>query len=179
MLCTARSGKGSACVPTLLTWPEAASVHDIKGENWTLTAGFPFPLVASQIRSTTTLSPLTIVLECGAATRKCATSKTSRHSGRSEGALDAAITGEDQPTAFSSPASLHVLYASGQDARRASPTSVRSETPGRSNAARHDVDDRTRQIGRSPRRRLRAPAELLNNRTTNASGSSPPRCVSV
>ncbi len=27
-------------VPTLLTWPASAIVHDIKGENWTLTAGF-------------------------------------------------------------------------------------------------------------------------------------------
>jgi type IV secretion system protein VirD4 len=35
-----RSGKGSGIViPTLLDWPESAVVHDIKGENWTLTAG--------------------------------------------------------------------------------------------------------------------------------------------
>jgi type IV secretion system protein VirD4 len=27
-------------VPTLLTWPGSAVVHDIKGENWTLTAGW-------------------------------------------------------------------------------------------------------------------------------------------
>jgi hypothetical protein len=27
-------------VPTLLTWPGSAIVHDIKGENWTLTAGW-------------------------------------------------------------------------------------------------------------------------------------------
>lgn len=27
-------------VPTLLTWPGASIVHDIKGENWELTAGF-------------------------------------------------------------------------------------------------------------------------------------------
>jgi type IV secretion system protein VirD4 len=36
------SGKGVGLViPTLLTWPESAIVHDIKGENWQLTAGFP------------------------------------------------------------------------------------------------------------------------------------------
>lgn len=36
-----RSGKGvGLVVPTLLTWPGSAIVHDIKGENWTLTAGF-------------------------------------------------------------------------------------------------------------------------------------------
>ena len=35
-----RSGKGvGAVIPTLLTWPGSTIVHDIKGENWTLTAG--------------------------------------------------------------------------------------------------------------------------------------------
>lgn len=41
VLCFAptRSGKGvGLVVPTLLTWPGAAVVHDIKGENWELTA---------------------------------------------------------------------------------------------------------------------------------------------
>jgi hypothetical protein len=34
-----RSGKGvGLVVPTLLTWPGSAIVHDIKGENWSLTA---------------------------------------------------------------------------------------------------------------------------------------------
>ncbi|WP_264812495.1 type IV secretory system conjugative DNA transfer family protein, partial [Gluconacetobacter sacchari] len=43
VLCFAptRSGKGVGLViPTLLTWPGSAIVHDIKGENWELTAGF-------------------------------------------------------------------------------------------------------------------------------------------
>jgi type IV secretion system protein VirD4 len=43
VLCFAptRSGKGvGLVVPTLLTWPGSVIVHDIKGENWTLTAGF-------------------------------------------------------------------------------------------------------------------------------------------
>jgi type IV secretion system protein VirD4 len=43
VLCFAptRSGKGvGLVVPTLLTWPGAAIVHDIKGENWSLTAGW-------------------------------------------------------------------------------------------------------------------------------------------
>ena len=36
-----RSGKGvGLVVPTLLTWPGSCVVHDIKGENWTLTAGW-------------------------------------------------------------------------------------------------------------------------------------------
>jgi type IV secretion system protein VirD4 len=36
-----RSGKGVGLVlPTLLTWTDSAVVHDIKGENWELTAGW-------------------------------------------------------------------------------------------------------------------------------------------
>jgi type IV secretion system protein VirD4 len=43
VLCFAptRSGKGAGLVvPSLLTWPGSAIVHDIKGENWQLTAGW-------------------------------------------------------------------------------------------------------------------------------------------
>jgi type IV secretion system protein VirD4 len=36
-----RSGKGVGLViPTLLSWPHSVVVHDIKGENWALTAGW-------------------------------------------------------------------------------------------------------------------------------------------
>ena len=43
VLCFAptRSGKGVGLViPSLLTWPGSAIVHDIKGENWQITAGW-------------------------------------------------------------------------------------------------------------------------------------------
>jgi type IV secretion system protein VirD4 len=43
VLCFAptRSGKGvGLVVPSLLTWPGSAIIHDIKGENWQLTAGY-------------------------------------------------------------------------------------------------------------------------------------------
>jgi type IV secretion system protein VirD4 len=43
VLCFAptRSGKGVGfVVPTLLTWPGSCIVHDIKGENWSVTSGF-------------------------------------------------------------------------------------------------------------------------------------------
>ena len=43
VLCFAptRSGKGvGLVVPTLLTWPASCIIHDIKGENWHLTAGW-------------------------------------------------------------------------------------------------------------------------------------------
>jgi len=36
-----RSGKGVGLViPTLLSWTDSAVIHDIKGENWTLTSGW-------------------------------------------------------------------------------------------------------------------------------------------
>ncbi len=36
-----RSGKGVGLVlPTLMTWPGSAVIHDVKGENWQLTAGW-------------------------------------------------------------------------------------------------------------------------------------------
>lgn len=36
-----RSGKGVGLViPTLLSWPASAVIHDIKGENWSITAGW-------------------------------------------------------------------------------------------------------------------------------------------
>ena len=36
-----RSGKGvGLVVPTLLSWTDSAIIHDIKGENWELTAGW-------------------------------------------------------------------------------------------------------------------------------------------
>ena len=36
-----RSGKGvGLVVPTLLSWPHSAVIHDIKGENWQLTSGW-------------------------------------------------------------------------------------------------------------------------------------------
>jgi len=48
VLCFAptRSGKGvGLVVPTLLTWPGSVIVHDIKGENWSLTARSPPPTI--------------------------------------------------------------------------------------------------------------------------------------
>src|SRR3546814_6781340 len=39
-----RSGKGvGLVVPTLLSWTGSAAIHDIKGENWQLTAGWRSP----------------------------------------------------------------------------------------------------------------------------------------
>src|SRR5690606_9815872 len=41
MCAPTRSGKGvGLVVPTLLSWAASAVIHDIKGENWSLTAGW-------------------------------------------------------------------------------------------------------------------------------------------
>src|SRR5262249_26199961 len=43
MCCASRPpgpARALAVIPTLLTWPGSAIVHDIKGENWQLTAGW-------------------------------------------------------------------------------------------------------------------------------------------
>jgi type IV secretion system protein VirD4 len=59
VLCVAPtpSGKGGELViPTLLTWPGSAIVHDIKGENWQLTR-LACPLGASSLNGTS--APLT------------------------------------------------------------------------------------------------------------------------
>jgi type IV secretion system protein VirD4 len=41
VLAPTRSGKGAGVViPTLLTWPHSVIVHDLKGENWAISAGW-------------------------------------------------------------------------------------------------------------------------------------------
>ena len=83
VLCFAptRSGKGvGLVVPTLLTWPGSAIVHDIKGENWTLTAGWRARFGRVLLFDPTNAKALPTILfwKCGAASGKCATSRTSR-----------------------------------------------------------------------------------------------------
>jgi type IV secretion system protein VirD4 len=55
-----RSGKGVGLViPTLLSWPESCVVHDIKGENWQLTAG-----MAGTVRACIAVRPNQPPVEC-------------------------------------------------------------------------------------------------------------------
>ena len=83
VLCFAptRSGKGvGLVVPTLLTWPGSAIVHDIKGENWQLTAGWRAQLrPRAAVRSDQRASrPPTIrCSRSAAANGRSATSRTS------------------------------------------------------------------------------------------------------
>ena len=82
VLCFAptRSGKGvGLVVPTLLAWPGSAIVHDIKGENWTLTAGWRtrFGRCCSSIRP---MRPAPATIPCSrsvAANGRFAMSRTS------------------------------------------------------------------------------------------------------
>ena len=115
MLCADKSGKGvGLVVPTLLTWPGSCIVHDIKGENWTLTAGWRTQVrPRAAVRSDQRRPPLTIrCWKCVAANGKCATSRTSPTSWSIPKARwNAAITGRRPATRLLVGAILHVLYA--------------------------------------------------------------------
>ena len=68
------------CVPTLLTWPGSAVIHDIKGENWQLTAGWRSQLLAlPAVRSDQPrCRPASIrCSRCARARTRCATCRTS------------------------------------------------------------------------------------------------------
>src|SRR3954454_18419762 len=83
VLCFAptRSGKGVGLViPTLLTWPGSAIVHDIKGENWRLTAGWRagFGRVLLFDPTNPDSSPYNPLLEVRRVTARSATCRTSR-----------------------------------------------------------------------------------------------------
>ncbi len=104
-------------VPTLLSWPASAVIHDIKGENWTLTAGwrsllFALPAVQPDRRQLGGLQP-------------AAGSPARRHEVRDvqniadilvdpEGALEKRNHWEKTSHALLVGAILHVLYA-GED----------------------------------------------------------------
>ena len=69
-----RSGKGvGLVVPTLLTWPGSAIVHDIKSENWTVTAGWParFDRVLKFDPTSPDSDAYNPRWKCAAATAKC------------------------------------------------------------------------------------------------------------
>ena len=73
-------GRVGLVVPTLLTWPGSAIVHDIKGENWTLTAGWRARFGRVLLFDPTNARSAAYNPLLGGAARrvwKCATSKTS------------------------------------------------------------------------------------------------------
>jgi type IV secretion system protein VirD4 len=79
VLCFAptRSGKGvGLVVPTLLVWPGSAIVHNIKGENWTLTARWRARFGRVLLFDPESAA-YNLLLEVRRADGKCATSRTS------------------------------------------------------------------------------------------------------
>jgi type IV secretion system protein VirD4 len=110
-----RSGKGvGLVVPTLLTWTGSTVVHDIKGENWTLTAGWR---ANSRTACSSTrpiwLQPITIrCWRSGAASTRSATSRTSPTSSSIPKARwNAATIGRKTSHSLLVGAILHILYA--------------------------------------------------------------------
>ena len=160
VLCFAptRSGKGvGLVVPTLLTWPGSAIVHDIKGENWTLTAGWraqvrPRAAVRSDQRRERRLqSP------ARSPSRRMGSARRPEHRrrpGRSRRrAGTAQPLGEDQPFAAGRRHPACALRRAGQDARRRRQLPLRSAPPDRDDAAGDDDDAASRRSRRASGRR--------------------------
>ena len=105
VLCFAptRSGKGvGLVVPSLLTWPGSAIVHDIKGENWQLTAGWRARF--SRVLLFDPTNPVSAgynpLLEVRRRHRGARRSERRRHPGRpGRSARTAQSLGKDQPFA--------------------------------------------------------------------------------
>ncbi len=104
VLCFAptRSGKGvGLVVPTLLTWPGSCIVHDIKGENWQLTAGWRASFGRVLLFDPTKSGIVGLQSASGGAPRRQRSARRPEHrrypgrSGRRAGAT--LPLGEDQP----------------------------------------------------------------------------------
>lgn len=110
-----RSGKGiGLVVPTLLSWPGSTVIHDVKGENWSLTAGF-----RSLFSHCLLFNPTDV---CSAAYNPLLEVRRGQHEVRDvqnvadilvdpEGALDRRNHWEKTSHALLVGAILHVLYA--------------------------------------------------------------------
>ena len=151
VLCFAptRSGKGvGLVVPTLLTWPGSAIVHDIKGENWTLTAGwrarFGRVLLFDPTNAqSAAYNPLLEVRRGEWEVRDV--QNIADVLVDPEGALETAEPlGEDQPFAAGRRHPARPLRRGGQDARRRRQFPLRSAAPDRDDAARDDDDAASR-----------------------------------
>ena len=152
VLCFAptRSGKGvGLVVPSLLTWPGSAIVHDIKGENWTLTAGLartvrPRAAVRSDQRRSGAYNPLLEVRRGEWEVRDV--QNIADVLVDPEGvAREAQSLGKDQPLAAGRHHPACALRRAGQDARRRRQLPLRSETADRVDAAGDDDDAASRR----------------------------------
>ncbi len=85
VLCFAptRSGKGvGLVVPTLLTWRGSAIVHDIKGENWELTAGWRARFGRALLFDPTNIQSAAYNPSARGAARRVGGPRRAEHSGR-------------------------------------------------------------------------------------------------
>ena len=135
VLCFAptRSGKGvGLVVPTLLTWPGSAIVHDIKGENWSLTAGWRarFGRVLLFDPTNTASAAYNPLLEVRRGEWEVRdVQNIADVLVDPEGALEKAEPlGEDQPLAARRRDPACALRRAGQDARRRRQFSLRSRS---------------------------------------------------
>ena len=166
-----RSGKGVGLVlPTLLSWTSSAVVHDIKGENWELTAGWrstllALPVVQSDRLEKRPLQSAARGAQRGGRSPRCPEHR--RHPGRSRrGARTPNPLGKDQPFAPGRRHSSRPLCGREEDAH------PRHRDPGRScavlreDAQDHDGNQPSWHRGRAegpPRRRrdrARAPQQV-------------------
>ena len=179
VLCFAptRSGKGvGLVVPSLLTWPGSAIVHDIKGENWQLTAGWrarhrPRAAVRSDQCRSRRLQPAArgAPRRMGGARRP----EHRRHPGRSRRRARAAQPlGEDQPLAAGRRHPARPLRRGGQDARRRRHLPVRSQAADRDDAAGDDDDAASRR----GRRRIPSSPPPRASCSTSPTTSAPACC---
>ena len=184
VLCFAptRSGKGvGLVVPTLLTWPGSAIVHDIKGENWLLTAGFraqlrPRPVVRSDQSEVAAYNPLLEVRRGDWEIRDV--QNVADVLVDPEGALDKRNHWEK--TSHCSAGRRHPacpLRRGGQDARRRRQLPLRSEAADRVDAAGDDDDAASRRRRRRIPSLRRTARELLNKIRQRAFGRAVDRDV--
>ena len=178
VLCFAptRSGKGVGLVlPTLLTWPASAIVHDIKGENWEITAGLRAGIGRVLLFDPTNARIPPLTTRCwrsAAAYRSPRRPEHCRYPGRSRGCAGAAEPlGKDQPLP---PGRRHPscpLCGARQDTRRGRKLSFRSAAADQRDIERHD-DDGPPGLGRAPPgRRIGRPRALEQERQRTFRGA--------
>ena len=162
VLCFAptRSGKGvGLVVPTLLTWPGSAIVHDIKGENWGLTAGWRARFGRVLLFDPTNTEERRLQSAARGPSRRVGGPRRPEHrrrAGRSRRrAGEEEPLGEDEPFAARRHHPACALRREGQDARRRRQLPLRSEAADRDDAAGDDDDATSRDERRASRRRQR------------------------
>ena len=149
-----RSGKGVGLViPTLLTWPHSAVIHDIKGECWELTAGWRARFSHCLLFDPTDLrsaryNPL---LEVRRGPNEVATFRISRTSWSIPKACSRRTHWEKTAHGLLVGAILHVLYAAADKSLAGVATFLSDPRPPvRAHLARDDDDQSSRDPGSTP-----------------------------